>query len=173
MGFTRQFSFSREACQDDVTMIVRSTLLVVLMTLRATVATGQFNTGGISGVARDTSGGVLPGATVIATHIATGAGVERLTDNDGRFFLPALRLGTWNVEARLAGLSPQVHQVAVEVGRTIAVDFSLAVEGLAEKIEVQSTLPLLQAMTAEISDVIENREGHRRVVQQPRDQPVG
>jgi hypothetical protein len=135
----------------------------MLMILGASVAIAQINTGEISGAVRDTSGGVLPGATVIATHIATGAVVERLTDSEGRFFLPALRLGTWNVEARLAGLSPQVHQIVVEVGRTIAVEFSLAVEGLTEKVEIVHTLPLLQATTAEISDVIENRE----VVQLP------
>ena len=80
----------------------RSTPLAIVFALVATAALGQINTGEISGVVRDTSGGVLPGATVTATHVATGIVVERVADGEGRFFLPALRIGTWNVEARLA-----------------------------------------------------------------------
>ena len=42
---------------------------------------------------RDVSGAVLPGATVTARHVESGLIVERVTDNEGRFFLPALRTG--------------------------------------------------------------------------------
>jgi hypothetical protein len=136
---------------------------VLLIVLWATAAAAQINTGEISGVVRDSVGGVLPGATVTATHKATGTVIERTTDAEGRFFLPALRLGTWTVEARLAGLQPQTRTIVVEVGRTVTVEFSLSVQGLTEQVDVQSTSPLLQMATAEISDIIENRE----VVQLP------
>jgi hypothetical protein len=106
---------------------------------------------------------VLPGASVTARHDATGIVVERVTDGEGRFFLPALRIGAWTVEARLTGLAPQTHRIVLEVGRTLTLEFSLSVQGLTEQVEVQRTLPLLQVTTAEISDVIENRE----VVQLP------
>ncbi len=76
---------------------------------------------------------MLPGAAVTATHTASGVVVERVTDNEGRFFLPALRIGVWNVEARLAGLAPQVHRgIVVEVGRSITLEFSLGVQGVTE-----------------------------------------
>jgi hypothetical protein len=129
----------------------------------ASAATAQINTGEITGVVRDSSGGVLHGASVTATHDATGTVVERVTDDEGRFFLPALRIGAWTIEARLAGLSPQTRHVILEVGRTLALEFSLSVQGLTEQVEVQLAIPLLQATSAEISDVIENRE----VVQLP------
>ena len=54
-------------------------------------------------------------------------------------------------------------KIVLEVGRTLTLEFALGVQGLTEQIEVQRTLPLLQVTTAEISDVIENRE----VVQLP------
>jgi hypothetical protein len=142
---------------------VRSSLFVLAFSLCASAAVGQINTGEIGGVVRDVSGGVLPGAMVIATHVDSGIVVERVTDSEGRFFLPALRIGTWTVEARLAGLSPKAYRIAVEVGRTVALEFALSVQGFTEQIAVQRTLPLLQTATAEISDVIENRE----VVQLP------
>jgi len=68
-------------------------LVVLLALLSATDALAQFNTGEIAGVVRDSSGGVLPGATVTATHPASGTVVERVTDAQGRFFLAALRIG--------------------------------------------------------------------------------
>jgi hypothetical protein len=142
---------------------LRSAWLSLCFILVASVAVAQINTGEISGVVRDTSGGVLPGASVTARHDATGIVVERVTDGEGRFFLPALRIGAWTVEARLTGLAPQTHRIVLEVGRTLALEFSLSVQGLTEQVEVQRTLPLLQVTTAEISDVIENRE----VVQLP------
>jgi hypothetical protein len=142
---------------------LRSQLVAIAFALLATVADAQINTGEISGVVKDSSGGVLPGATVTATHVASGIAVERVTDGEGRFFLPALRVGAWRVEARLTGLTPQMHQIVLEVGRTLTLDFALSVQGLTEQVEVQRTVPLLQVTTAEISDVIENRQ----VVQLP------
>ena len=138
---------------------LRSLFLPVLLALSAPAVWAQINTGEIAGVARDASGAVLPGATVTGTHVATGAVVERITDGEGRFFLPALRIGTWNVEARFEGLSPQTHQVVLEVGRTRHRRIQRwACKVSPSSIEVQRPLPLLQVTTAEISDVIENRE---------------
>ena len=56
----------------------RTALLAVLCSLSATASLGQINSGEISGVVRDASGGVLPAATVTATHVATGIVVERV-----------------------------------------------------------------------------------------------
>jgi Carboxypeptidase regulatory-like domain len=138
-------------------------VLALLFALWSGVAAAQINTGEISGIVRDSVGGVLPGAAVIATHTATGTVVERVTNGEGRFLLPALRIGTWTIEARLTGLASQRRTIVVEVGRTFTLDFALGVQGLSEQVDVQRTLPLLQMTSAEISDLIENRE----VVQLP------
>jgi len=142
---------------------LKTAVALLLIVLAAAPASAQINTGEVSGVVRDSLGGVLPGATIVATHVASGVTVERVTDGEGRFFLPALRVGTWSVEARLAGLAPQTRTIVVEVGRTLTVEFALTVQGLTEQVEVQVTSPLLQMTTAELSDIIENRE----VVQLP------
>ena len=138
-------------------------VLAVVLYLFAASAAAQINTGEIAGVVRDSVGGVLPGAIVRSMHDETGLVVERVTDGEGRFFLPALRIGAWTIEAQHPGLAPEVRQVVVEVGRTLTLEFSLGVQGLTEEVEVQLTAPLLQVTTAEISDIIENRE----VVQLP------
>jgi hypothetical protein len=138
-------------------------LSAVLVLAAATVA-AQTNTGELAGVVRDGQGGVLPGAVVAAQHVATSARTERVTDEQGRFFLPSLRVGAYVVTIDLPGFQRIVRDdVIVQLGQTVNLEFSLAVAGLSEEIRVTASVPLLQTANAEISDVIENRE----VVQLP------
>ena len=89
--------------------------------------------------------------------------MARVTDGEGRFFLPALRIGQWEITVTLAGFTWQLQTVTLEIGRSLALDFTLKIEGLAEQVTVEVHVPMLQTTSAEISDVIENRE----VVQLP------
>jgi hypothetical protein len=123
----------------------------------------QTNTGEIVGVVRDAVGGVLPGVVVRARHPDAGLVLERVTDAEGRFFLPALRVGTWEIRAELPGFAPRTETVVLEIGRTLSLDITLGLAGLSEQVRVAGSTPLLQITTAEISDVIDNRE----VVQVP------
>ena len=91
----------------------RNLILVGLALLvAAPMALAQTNTAQMTGVVSDSSGGVLPGATVIAIQPATGTVVERVTDGEGRFFLPELRIGEWDVTAALPGFAPQTRTEA-------------------------------------------------------------
>ena len=123
------------------------------------VASAQTNTGEIAGVVVDASGGVLPGATVVATHPASGFAVERVTDAEGYFFLPALPTGVWEVAAALPGFRPVTQTgITLELGRTLPLEFTLSIGAISEAVTVEINVPLLQVTTAEISDVIESRE---------------
>jgi len=134
-------------------------LTLALMLTLSTSAIAQTNAGEVSGVVKDISGGVLPGATVTARHGATGVVVERVTDSAGRFFLPALRTGQWDITASLVGFAPQTQKgIVLEMGRTLHMEFRLGVEGVTENVTVAVNTALLQTNTAEISDVIENRQ---------------
>ncbi len=133
-----------------------ATVLLILALARPAAA--QTNTAVISGVVRDHLGAVLAGATVTATHPASGTVVERVTGTDGRFLLPELRIGQWDVRASCTGFASRTVQVSLEVGRTQNLDFSLPVEGVTTDVVVTGSAPLLQTTTAEISDVISNQE---------------
>ncbi|MBM41771.1 MAG: hypothetical protein CL483_07600 [Acidobacteria bacterium] len=126
----------------------------------ATVGLGaQANTGEIGGLVVDGSGGVLPGATIVASHPDSGLRVERVTDSQGRFFLPALPTGRWEVVAELPGFQRAVQRgITLEIGRTLELEFALTLGAVSEEVVVEVTAPLLQVTTAEISDVIETRE---------------
>src|SRR5262245_1835231 len=147
-------------------MLVARGWIIALLLLFCPVrpALSQFNAGEIGGVVKDVSGGVLPGATVTAVHTASGTSVERVSDGRGRFFLPALRIGQWDIRVSLAGFATQTRRgIILDVGRSLDLEFMLSLQGVSEQVVVQTVAPLLQTTTAEISDVIENRE----VVQLP------
>ena len=143
---------------------VRFLIAVLAFFVSASATVAQTNTGEFSGVVKDRSGGVLPGAVVTARHPASGTVVTSVTNANGQFLLAGLRIGTWDITASLSGFAPQVQMgIILEIGRTLSLEFTLGIESLAEQVVVHSTAPLLQAQTSEISDIIENRE----VVQLP------
>src|SRR5580765_7349490 len=109
-------------------MRIVPTLLMLL--LGGATAAAQTNTGQISGVVRDIQGGVLPGATVTAEHVATGTKVERVSDDRGRYFLPSLPVGTYVVASELAGFRRVLRTgIVLQLGQTVALDFTLEVGG--------------------------------------------
>ena len=123
----------------------------------------QTDTGEISGVVRDSQGGVLPGVSIVAEHLESGTRIERVTDGEGRYFLASLRTGTYTLTAELQGFRRTIRSgVALRLGQAIAIDFELEAGGVTEEVVVTAEQPLLRT-NAEISDVIENRQ----VVQVP------
>lgn len=133
-------------------------LALASMFVVAAAVDAQTNTAVISGIVRDHLSAPLAGATVTATHGASGTVVERITGADGRFLLPELRLGQWDVRAASTGFAPRSVTVSLEVGRTQQIEFVLTVQGVTTDVTVTASAPLLQVNTAEISDVISNRE---------------
>ena len=134
--------------------------LGALLLLAGTVPlAGQANTGELEGVVRDESGAVLPGATVIATHIESDFSVERVTGADGRYYMAALPIGEWTISAELPGFRRVVRTgIFLDLGRTLELPFQLDLGQITEEVTVSAAAPLLQSTTAEISDVIGTRE---------------
>jgi hypothetical protein len=137
---------------------MRIFLAAVLLVVLARAVAAQTDTGEISGVVRDTQGGVLPGVTIVAEHLDSGTRIERVTDGQGRYFLPSLRTGTYTITADLAGFRRTIRSgLTLRLGQTLAIDFELEPGGLTEDVVVTGDTPLLRT-NAEISDVIENRQ---------------
>jgi hypothetical protein len=120
---------------------------------------GQYNTAEITIVVRDIQGGVLPGATVVATHVASGLRAERVTDAGGRAFLPALPPGDYAVTAALNGFRQfAISGLKVSAGQKIELPVTLQIGTLSDSITVTAETPLLRTANAELSEVIDNRQ---------------
>src|SRR5687768_12369031 len=89
-------------------------------------AAAQTVTGTIHGTVIDTSGGVLPGATVTVRNTDTGAERTVVANDSGFYSAPFVQLGTYSVRAELAGFGAVVRDgIRVGLNETRVVDFKL------------------------------------------------
>jgi hypothetical protein len=95
-------------------------------------------TGAMSGVVKDAQGAVIPGATVLAVHEPSGSTYEAVTQADGRFVMPGMRVGgPYSITASLPGFTSEVkNNLTLSLGVTQDLDFSLKVANVAETITV-------------------------------------
>src|SRR5437764_13147076 len=98
-------------------------------------------TGTIAGVIADSQGAVVPGVTVTAVHEPSGTAYETVTQADGRFVLPGVRVGgPYKVSAALTGFATEIRNgVTVSLGSSTDLDFKLKVAAIAEEVTVTAT----------------------------------
>ena len=90
--------------------------IVGISTMQTAYAQG-ITTGGLTGVAVDQQGAVVPQASIIATNVATGAKMAQNTREDGGFSLLAMPTGTYTLSFSAPGFADVViKQVIVNVG---------------------------------------------------------
>ncbi|MCY4074515.1 MAG: carboxypeptidase-like regulatory domain-containing protein, partial [Acidobacteria bacterium] len=94
-------------------------------------------TGTIGGVVRDAQQGVLPGASIVATHAPTGTRYEVFTRADGRFDLLNVQVGPYDLEIALGGFGTQSRTgVVVALGEATEVPVTLQLAAVTETVEV-------------------------------------
>jgi len=116
----------------------------VLLALFPLTAAAQTFRGGIQGHVADTTGGALPGVSVIATNVGTKLARAAVTDAAGNYYLSELPPGAYTVTATLSGFKTQtVKGVTVEVSTSARVNVELAAGDLQESVEVVARAPLV------------------------------
>jgi Carboxypeptidase regulatory-like domain len=133
-------SRSRRTCAIGMRTITRAlTLLSCCAFLLPAAARAQgVTTASMTGLVKDASGGVIPGATVTAVHQPSGTSYEAVTGGDGRFTMPGMRVGgPYTVTAQLAGFTTEVqNNITLTLGVAQDLAFTLKVATVAETITV-------------------------------------
>src|SRR5579872_1067824 len=76
----------------------------ILLCLAASLLPGQIGTeGAFFGTVIDSSGGSVPGADVVATHLDTGLSKQTVSDEQGNFSILALPIGKYSVTVKARG----------------------------------------------------------------------
>ena len=122
-------------------------------------ATAQALFGAISGTVTDSSGGVIPGATVRVTNVETGVTKTMLTNEAGAYSATNLLSGLYQVEASLSGFKTAlVSSVTLEVNANQKVDISLEVGATTEKVDVTVAAPLLQTEQTNLGQTVAQQQ---------------
>jgi Carboxypeptidase regulatory-like domain len=119
--------------------------------------------GTITGEVRDSTGGVVPGATVTVVNNATSATRTTSSNAAGLFDFPALQPGAYTVKTELEGFKTATSDVELQVQQTARINFTLELGVLSETATVIGVSPLVETANATIGTVIENR----RIVELP------
>src|SRR3954466_16200120 len=128
--------------------------LLAVFLLIAPGVSAQVDRATLSGVVRDSGGGVVPGATVTVTNLATNVSSIQTTTETGGYQVVNLVPGRYQVEVELTGFKKSSQVIALEVGQRARVDVELAVGALNETVTVSETVQLLNTNDATLGTVV-------------------
>jgi hypothetical protein len=137
-----------------VSFAIGSALLTFTPAARA-----QMNTAEISGVVKDASGAVIPGASVTALQLGTQLKFTAATNETGQYVMEQLPLGDYSLTVSAQRFRTAVDaRVILHVGDHLRRDFALEVGEIDQVITVEANPGTLQEQSAEIKDVVENQQ---------------
>ncbi|MBI2685649.1 MAG: TonB-dependent receptor [Acidobacteria bacterium] len=133
--------------------------LAVLLILNFSAAYGQ-TTGSatIVGTVTDNTGAVIPGAKVIVVSPSMGFNFDGVTNNDGYYFVPYLRPGTYNLTIEAQGFKKYLRSgIELRTNEQPRLDVVLDIGSVADSVEVQAAAPLLETETTISGGIMEGR----------------
>src|SRR5689334_1477075 len=127
-------------------MTLRKTLVAsaLLLVLGVASAFAQQQTGEIFGKAADTSGAILPGATVTVAGPALIQPRVAVTSETGTYRIPELPIGTYSVTFELAGFRTLAMQdIRVTIGFRAQVNAAMELSTVQETVTVTGASPIV------------------------------
>ncbi len=114
--------------------------------------------GFINGQVSDTSGGVIPNASVTLTHTRTGVTVKFTTNNEGLFDANYLPTGDYRMQVEFTGFKTWSRSnIDLRIGDRLRIDVTLEPGNTAESIQVTAESPVLETTNATVGQVIDRK----------------
>jgi hypothetical protein len=129
---------------------MRRLLFSLLIVCAAAGAALAGETGSVSGVVKDSQGGVLPGASVRVSGPMLPGGRAVVTSATGTYVFPGLLPGVYKVEATMAGLGTAAREVRVLVDNDAQIDLVLSPTA-SEEVTVVAEAPAVDLKSTEIN----------------------
>lgn len=112
-------------------------------------AFGQVDEGAISGTVQDTSGAVVPNATVTLLNTDQGIMLETKSGGNGEYSFSPVRVGHYIVTVTAKGFSKTSQQnLTVDIAQHLMVNVQLKPGAATETVQVTTAPPLLQTEEA-------------------------
>ncbi len=122
-------------------------------------AQGGGATTSLSGTVTDTSGAIIPGASVVVKNTATATQFDATSNEGGYFSVPALDPGTYSVTVTLMGFKTAVlNDVRVNASTPATVKVALSVGGLEETVVVTGGAEIIQTTSAAVTSTIDTNQ---------------
>lgn len=127
-------------------------LLWILLLAWAVPAAAQQTTGEITGRVTDSSGGVLPGVTIVLRSDGVAGTQTAVSSGEGLYRFPLLPPGSYQVEYSLAGFSTlRRDAIPVVVGGVVDLNVQLTIGAATELVTVTGEAPVVNAARTSVS----------------------
>lgn len=112
----------------------------------------------ISGRVVDPSGAAIAGVPVVARHTDTNRVSTAVTDQEGRFRFPYLRIGSYEIVVRQQGFRDFTRSLTLTVGSAFELPVPLAVGGLDARVTVTGDSTMLDAARSQVAGTVSQSE---------------
>jgi hypothetical protein len=133
-------------------------LLVVIGLCLSGLALAQTDTGRIFGTITDSSGAVVPNATVSLTEVATGRLLTATTGASGDYSVNALPVAKYHVEVKKDGFKTATAEIAIDVSQILEISLKLETGAASTTVEVTGEVPIVDTSTSSVGEVIQGRQ---------------
>ena len=135
-------------------------ILIAILIFSGTVAYAQdtITFASVSGRVTDPSGSVIAGAHVSARHTETNRTAATLTDREGRFRLPYLKVGAYEVTVSHPGFAQAVRPVMLTVGSAFELAIELIVAGEQSTVTVGAQAAVVETARTQIAGTVSQAE---------------
>ena len=119
----------------------------------------QGTTATILGIVTDSSHGAIAEAAITVKNVGTGITVSATTDAQGRYTVPDLEIGDYEVQVSKAGFTAMIRKgVTLTVGSNSVVDFALSVGSQTQTVTVEAQVVQVETTNSSISALIDPKQ---------------
>src|SRR3989441_5917499 len=134
-------------------------VLALLFVLPAISADAQTVGASLQGVVTDATGAALANAEVVVISASTGGVWELKTDSSGRYRVPVLQPGEYEVHVTQTGFQPVArHGIQLAVGQNAVIDVKLEVGTISEEMTVSGAAAIVNTTSGALSGLVGDKE---------------
>lgn len=151
----------------DLTALLAVAMALLMFGLCQPAAFGQIATGSLSGTVDDTTGAVVPHATVVLTNAGTRIPLTTFTNGSGFFSFPTLQPATYDLKVTVTGFKAwEVRGITVHTGESRSVPNIVLQVGVAtQTVQVSANASLVPLNTPETSTTLNQRMVSQLLIQ--------
>lgn len=133
--------------------------VLAIMILGMPPTAAQLTTATVSGTVADSTGAIIPGVSVSVFQVETGAVRSVVTDDQGRYHVPSLQPGTYEVSAELPGFQTAVCSgLKLAVGDRTVVNLTLTVGEISERVVVEAEAALVNTTNTTMAGLVDDKK---------------
>src|SRR5437899_3593270 len=137
-------------------VIVLSSSLLLIMGKQAM---SQLPTGTILGEIKDSTGAVIPGASITAKNVETGLTRTGMSAEDGSYRFSALPVGSYEVKVELPGFRTEVRSgLTLTVSQEAVINFTMQAGAVDQTVVVTEDAPLVNTTSGALGGLVDEQK---------------